>query len=112
VKIHRIILGLDDPLIKVDHKDGNGLNNMRSNLRIANESQNGANRRKEPSGIRSSFFKGVSWCPKTRAWRAGIQKNKQTIHLGSFNNERHAARAYNFAATALFGRFAKLNEIW
>jgi len=43
VRLHRVILGITDPTILVDHRDGNPLNNVRSNLRLATRAQNGSN---------------------------------------------------------------------
>jgi len=44
IVMHRVIAGLDrfDPR-EVDHKDGNGLNNTRNNLRIYSRQQNAQN---------------------------------------------------------------------
>lgn len=92
-----------------DHKDRNFLNNQKNNLRLANKSQNGANRLKS-KGIYSSRFKGVSWHKDKRIWVAYITKNNKRVHLGQFINEWEAASAYNKAALKLFGEFACLNE--
>ncbi len=93
---------------EIDHIDGNGLNNSRSNLRSATRSQQCQNRSKIqiPS---SSKFKGVqSW--KGR-WRARITLHGVSTFLGYFDSEEKAAIAYNAAAVKAFGDFAKLNEV-
>ena len=109
-KLHRFILNLgpDDP--DVDHRDGNGLNCTRDNLRPATNQQNGCNRRKQRQEA-SSQFKGVSWHKSTRKWDARIQVNGKNKCLGRFDSELTAARAYNLAAIQLHGEFAHLNEI-
>lgn len=109
IKMHRIILGLDDPKILGEHEDMNGLNNQRYNLRIANKSQNGANRKAKP-GCTSPYL-GVSWYKKNKCWRVNIQKNKIITHLGYFTSEIDAAKAYNKRAIELHGEFARLNII-
>jgi len=110
IKMHRFILGLSSAdHIQVDHVDGNGLNNTRANLRIATNSQNGMNRRK-CSGY-TSIYKGVSWLKIKRRWLAQIMLNKKNIRLGSFIDEKDAARAYNEAALKFFGQYARLNII-
>lgn len=93
-----------------DHKDGNGLNNQRSNLRPATPSQNGANRRKQlkPS---SSRFKGVTWHKRDRVWQVSIMVGGKAIFVGTFHSETEAAKEYNRRARFIFGHFANLNEI-
>jgi AP2 domain len=90
-----------------DHKDRDGLNNLRSNLRAATNQQNTANSQKRPGG--SSIFKGVSWCPRDRNWAARIVVNGDDKFLGKFTEELDAARAYDVAAKETFGEFARLN---
>lgn len=108
VKLHRLILGA--PLgIEVDHKDGDGLNNTRANLRLCSNSQNQWNQRVRPIG--TSRFKGVSWHRQTQKWRAQIRKYGKKYWLGHFADEEEAALAYNKAALELFGAFAHLNVI-
>lgn len=91
--------------IIVDHKNQNGLDNQRSNLRYATYAQNLQNRRKHKVG--SSKFKGVSL--KHGRWCARLTKNGCTIQLGDFDTPEKAAKAYNEAAIRYFGEFASLN---
>jgi hypothetical protein len=105
-RLHRFLLGVTDPKILVDHRDRDGLNNQRENLRIATNSQSNANQRKITGG--SSRFRGVSRASKRR-WRAVIRVNGKNIRLGRFNDEVEAALAYDAAAREHFGEFANLN---
>ena len=91
----------------IDHIDRNPLNNYRSNLRVASNSQNQANSRKQQNN--TSGFKGVS--QHKNKWRACIIVNYHKHHLGCFTNKIEAAQAYNKAALKYFGKFARLNEV-
>ena len=65
LSMHRVLLGLTDPKIFPDHKDGDGLNNQRYNLRIATPSQNVINS-KTSGKDKTSIYRGVSFfTPKT-----------------------------------------------
>jgi hypothetical protein len=92
---------------EIDHRDGDGLNNRRSNLRPATHSHNQWNRHKSPG--HSSRFKGVVRRNKTRAWHARITFNREVLHLGYFSEEEDAAKAYDLAARKNFGEFALTN---
>lgn len=110
--LHRLLLGLgkDDPR-QADHRDRDGLNNSRENLRIATRHQNARNRRK-PSHGETSRYKGVHWRVAWRdksVWVATIMVLGKNAHLGCFLTEREAAEAYNRAATLHHGEFASLN---
>jgi len=90
-------------LPEVDHKDHDGLNNQRFNLRPCTGTQNQGNRRKEP--WRTSQFKGVSFYRQTGRWRVYVEHT----HVGFFKDEIEAACAYDAAAVQHLGEFAKLN---
>lgn len=106
VKMHRQIMQAADGEV-VDHKDRDGLNNCRTNLRRCGQPGNVAN------GIRrtnnTSGYKGVSWARGSRKWAASLRKNYVRRHLGLFVDPADAARAYDAAALEAFGEFARLN---
>lgn len=89
---------------EVDHVDGDGLNNRRANLRACSHAQNVANRvldRRNKLGLKGVWIRGGTF-------RACVQYNGRTIHLGSYQTKEEAAAAYAGAARALFGEFARV----
>jgi hypothetical protein len=92
----------------VDHRDRNGLNNQRCNLRPATKSQNGANR--GPNKNNSSGFKGVHWFSPMQKWRARIMVGRKEKHLGYFKDPVLAALVYDLAAIHYFGQYSKTNQ--
>lgn len=91
---------------RVDHIDGDGLNNQRYNLRACSHSQNMMNTRP----YNGKRFKGVTQVKSSGNWRAYIQpKGMKQINLGFYSTEEEAARAYDVAAVEFFGEFARLN---
>jgi hypothetical protein len=109
--MHRIIMG-NPKGFEVDHIDGDGLNNLRENLRICTVSENRRNRRKLDTTL--SQYKGVSSQyyvdgKPNRKWKATIRVWNKQIHIGSFCNEVDAAIAYDNAAREYFGKFARTN---
>lgn len=107
IQMHRVILGLRNPKIFVDHKDRNGLNNQKNNLRACTTSENNKNRK----SVGASKYLGVGIkVNKTKTyWRATISVNNKGIYLGVFKDEEAAARAYDEAAKIHHGEFANLN---
>lgn len=103
VQMHRQIMHPPKGL-EIDHKNNNGLDNRRSNLRFCTRSQNMANSR--GSSRRFSSFKGVSFHTQFKKWRAIITKNKKNHHLGFFKSQVLAAKAYDDRAKEFFGQFA------
>lgn len=92
-----------------DHKNGNGLDNRRCNLRAATISEQRANSRKRINPTSSQNL-GVHWLNRERRWRARIQYHRQDIVLGYFKTESEAVTAYREAASRLFGEFAVHNR--
>lgn len=110
ILMHREILNLKfGDGIKSDHKDGNGLNNCRYNLRSCSVVQNDYNKRSYKNS--SSIFKGVFWNKERKRWDVQIKFNGKRHHLGRFYNEIEAAKCYNIAAKQHFGEFAYLNVV-
>lgn len=91
----------------VDHIDGNGLNNRRSNLRFATRSQNRQNSSAERQTLHG--MKGVDFMRSRGQWRARIFTDGKRLHLGAFQTSEEAGRAYDKAARQYFGEFARLN---
>jgi len=102
--MHHLILGESKI---TDHKDRNGLNNQRENLRFATASQNCANR---TTCKHSSKFKGVCWNKQCKKWTAYISINKKRVHIGYFSDEIEAGKAYDLMAIKLFSEFALTNK--
>lgn len=103
VKMHRLILGIDDPDVLVDHIDGNGLNNTRANLRVCDSAENQRNRganRNNKLGL-----KGVFECKRSGRWVAKIMANRKSHYLGRFDTPEEAQAAYIAAAKELHGEF-------
>jgi hypothetical protein len=106
--MHRLLTEAPDDCV-VDHKNGNKLDNRRSNLRVTSSSNNLANSKIRKDN--SSGYKGVYLHTKNKNWIARIQRNNKMVHLGSFDNPHDAARMYNFWAKDMFGEYARLNVI-
>ena len=106
--MHRIILppkkGFD-----IDHKNRNGLDNRRCNLRYATRSQNLANSKLPVNN--TSGFKGVRFEKDRGLWLARIKVNQVTKNLGRYKNKIDAAKAYNAAAIKYFGEFSRINKL-
>ncbi len=107
--MHREVLGITDPMVLCDHKNGDGLHNYRNNLRIATASQNASNKLIDGNG--TSKYKGVYWASWANKWRSEIGSNGSRKKIGYFNSEIEAAKAYNEWAIKLHGDFANLNII-
>lgn len=99
VYMHRLVVGL--VATAVDHRDDNGLNNQRLNLRPCTKGQNSQRRTspKSATGMRGVWAKG-------RKFIAQIGHHGKFEYLGSFDTAEQASAAYAAAATKHFGAFA------
>lgn len=106
--LHREIMGSPD--CQIDHIDRDKLNNQKSNLRLANNSENHFNATKRRQKFSSSKYKGVS--------RAGIYKATgkprfqvfaASKYVGYFSSEIQAAKAYDEAVKKACPEFALTN---
>lgn len=120
--MHRVIMSTTDGLV-VDHKDHNGLNNQKSNLRNCTVSQNAFN-----SFAKGEIkYKGVSRVSLTQkkifsdgvvreykntiVFKSFIRIDKKPKYLGKYKTPEDAAEAYNKAAQKYHGEFAIINII-
>lgn len=124
IRMHREILKIKNPKKPIDHKDHNGLNNCRNNIRACNTFEN--TRNKQSAKNSTSKYLGVSLrCFKRKyiSKTTGIEKNYKSYswvsqlnipnkpkHLGYFKTELEAAIIYNIAARKYYGKFANPNK--
>ncbi|MBE9594389.1 MAG: HNH endonuclease [Proteobacteria bacterium] len=98
IKMHHEIIGYPPKGFEVDHKNGQGLDNQRHNLRFVTKRQNHQNRRNQKS---SSKYPGVSWDKEKRKWEADITINGKFKFLGYFIDEFEAFDVYKQAVEAI-----------
>jgi hypothetical protein len=103
LKMHKLLTGFS----QTDHKNHDGLDNRRKNLRPGEGSRNPANKRTSLKS--SSKYKGVSWHSRINKWQAEICVNYNRKFLGYYDYEDEAGRAYDTAAREYFGEYAFLN---
>jgi len=109
--LHRFLVSPGEGF-NVDHKDGNGFNNRRSNLRTCNQTQNLGNSKipkTNKTGYKGVYTTENSQKPRTCPFMSKIQFQKKHIHIGYYMTAEEAARAYDQKAKELFGEFAKTN---
>ena len=90
----------------VDHIDGNTLNNKKNNLRVCTLQQNCYN---ISARKYTSKYRGIYFDKGSNKWASSININRKKIYLGTFKDEKTAAKMYDVCANYLYGEFARLN---
>ena len=110
MSLHRFLLQPPDD-VDIDHINGDGLDNRRSNLRLCTTSENAHNRHAPPRSM--SGFLGVhpdrNRTTGVRMWRAMMRYQGHRLSLGIYETPEDAARARDYAAGRLMGQFAVFN---
>jgi hypothetical protein len=101
--MHRVVLNVEDSKIEVDHKNKNGLDNTKSNLRQATKKQNAHNRSINTKN--TTGFRGVFLEKRVQKYRAQIRINGKINSLGYFSNPEDASAAYETKAKEIFNEF-------
>lgn len=108
VTMQFLVMGNHRPGSVIDHRDVNGLNNQRANLRFCQQNQNRCNTKRITSN-RKSIYKGVCYCAKYKhPWSVKCVFDGQKRY-SRHATEEEAARAYDAFAKELHGDFAYLN---
>jgi len=108
--LHQIIYLMHHGMLpdRIDHQDGDSLNNKIENLRPASQSENIANSQLSKSN--TSGYKGVIRVTGPRIgekWAAQITVDGRCLRLGRYTNKEDAAKAYADAALHYFGKFSR-----
>ena len=98
------------PVKQIDHKNLDKADNRFGNLREASNAENGRNRNGDSDT--SNGFKGINLHKCRQRWRATIKIDNKHVHLGYFDTPEDASRAYDKAALAHHGKFARPNFSW
>lgn len=107
VYMHRMVMGAQGGE-SVDHIDGNGLNNSRSNLRLVTPSQNNMNQRVREDN--TSGHKGISWCPDREKYQVYINIDRKRKSLGRYKTLEEAIYVRDQAVRAHYGEFSRENS--
>lgn len=104
---HRTILGLGNfnKTARVDHIDGNPLNNRKSNLRVVTHQQNTMNHKIRDDN--TSEITGIHYNKTNGKWIARIGFENKRIVLGSFNSINEATRVRREAEIKYFGEYRR-----
>lgn len=109
IRMHRLVLNAGPSArgVELDHWNGDGLDNQKSNLRITDTSANQQNQ--HHLSRNTSGFRGVTLHKNAGKWQAAIRRHGKKHHLGLHATAEAAARAYDAGAVRLFGPNARLN---
>lgn len=108
IKLHRLIMGVTDPNLEVDHiqhppRREYKVDNRRSNLRVVTHADNTKNHITQINN--TSGTSGVHYCERDNKWIARISVNGERIYLGSFDNKEEAVSIRKEAEIKYFGEY-------
>lgn len=106
VMLHRIIMNAKTKEEIIDHKNGDTLDNRKTNLRICNKTENNRNQKTSKANVMG--IKGVSFVGKKELYQARITVDKKLIHLGYYKTSREAYSAYCEASKKYHGEYGRL----
>lgn len=109
ISLHRLVMGVTDSNLKVDHIKHNKKDNRKSQLRIVNSSQNSMNRVRASNN--TSGITGVRFDTQNNKWQAYIGIDGKVTHLGYFDNELKAAEIRKKAEENHFGKYSYNNSM-
>lgn len=109
VSLHRLVMGVTDSDLKVDHIQHNKTDNRKSQLRIVDNSQNSMNRRRAINN--TSGITGVRFNTQNNKWQAYIGIDGELIHLGYFDDASRAIDVRNKAEEKYFGEYSYNNSM-
>lgn len=109
ILMHREILGVTERSQKVDHKDGNGLNNQKGNIRIGSHSENMSNRK--VSYKKEVKYLGVYLNKKQGTYRVALKKDGKVYYKAPFETPELAAKGYNDLVIKYNPIYGRLNEV-
>lgn len=105
VYLHRLITNAPKGMV-VDHINGDTLDNQIKNLRVCLSKENTRNQKNHPDKWQK--YRGVDYMKAKSKYRARITFNREEIHLGLFDTDLQAFRAYVNASKILFGKFSNV----
>ena len=111
VLMHRVLMNPKQGQ-RVDHRNGDTLDNRRENLRACSHQENSFNKKRTTKqGGRPTGLRGICWHNRLKKWQASICLNGRKVHLGYFASDCEAGRAYDRACRKMFGDFASPNHV-
>ena len=109
ILMHREVLGVTQRSQKVDHKDGDGLNNQKINVRVSTHSENMSNRK--VSYKKKIKYLGVFFQKNTKNYRASLKKDGKVYSIFSLPTPELAAKAYNDLVVKYNPDYGRLNLV-
>lgn len=109
IKMHRLVMGVSDPKIQIDHIKHRVNDNRKSKLRVATQTENSMNKRLLDNN--TSGKTGVYFNKRDKKWIAQIACQNKLRVLGRFENYDDAVSARIDAENKLFGEFSYLNSM-